>query len=130
MWLWKPGPCFGLGAADLDIERDRVSVRGEAVTQATYTYVVMNKPAGLVTTRSDERGRPTVFDVLAGADLPHLSAVGRLDLESEGLLLFTNDTEFAQILLDPQKEKMPGGDAMLAESRLSLAGRRPCVLDG
>lgn len=86
----------------IDIERDRVSVKGQDVTLASYTYLVMNKPAGLVTTRSDERGRPTVFDVLAGADLPHLSAVGRLDLESEGLLLFTNDTRWADRIASPE----------------------------
>jgi 23S rRNA pseudouridine2605 synthase len=62
---------------------------------------MLNKPTGVVTTRSDERGRRTVFDLLAGADLPHLGAVGRLDLESEGLLLFTNDTRWADRIAAP-----------------------------
>ncbi|GAA3114497.1 hypothetical protein GCM10010520_68030 [Rhizobium viscosum] len=62
---------------------------------------MLNKPRGLVTTRHDPEGRPTVYDCLADFDVPHLSPVGRLDKASEGLLLFTNDTEFAQTLLDP-----------------------------
>lgn len=86
----------------IDIERDRVSVNGEAVTLESYTYVMLHKPAGYVTTRSDERGRQTVFDLLAPANLPSLSAVGRLDLESEGLLLFTNDTRWADRIASPE----------------------------
>ena len=62
---------------------------------------MLNKPRGLVTTRHDPEGRPTVYDCLKDFDIPHLSPVGRLDKASEGLLLFTNDTEFAQALLDP-----------------------------
>lgn len=85
----------------IDIERDRVSVDGQAVTLESYVYLMMHKPAGVVTTRSDERGRRTVFDLLAGKDLPHLGAVGRLDLESEGLLLFTNDTRWADGIASP-----------------------------
>jgi 23S rRNA pseudouridine2605 synthase len=54
-----------------------------------------------VTTRHDPEGRPTVYDCLKDFDIPHLSPVGRLDKASEGLLLFTNDTEFADALLDP-----------------------------
>ena len=87
--------------ARIDIERDRVVVDGAAVAQAEYVYVMMNKPAGVVTTSSDERGRPTVFDLLDDADLPKLSAVGRLDLESEGLLLFTNDSRWANRISAP-----------------------------
>jgi 23S rRNA pseudouridine2605 synthase len=85
----------------IDIERDRIVVDGAAVTQAGYVYVMMNKPAGVVTTSSDERGRRTVFDLLSGSGLPLLSAVGRLDMESEGLLLFTNDTRWANRITSP-----------------------------
>jgi 23S rRNA pseudouridine2605 synthase len=87
--------------ARIDIERDRVVVDGAAVAQAEYVYIMLHKPAGVVTTTSDERGRPTVFDLLEDAGLPRLSAVGRLDLESEGLLLFTNDSRWADRISAP-----------------------------
>jgi 23S rRNA pseudouridine2605 synthase len=62
---------------------------------------MLNKPRGLVTTRDDPEGRPTVYDCLRDIDARHLAPVGRLDKASEGLLLFTNDTVLAQALLDP-----------------------------
>lgn len=85
----------------IDIERDRIAVDGQPVTLARYVYIMMNKPAGVVTTRADERGRATVFGLLADAGLPHLNAVGRLDKDSEGLLLFTNDTRWADRIAAP-----------------------------
>ena len=64
---------------------------------------MLNKPAGYVTTRRDERNRPTVMNLVA--DLPDsIYPVGRLDLETEGLLLFTNDGDFAYRLLHPSHE--------------------------
>jgi 23S rRNA pseudouridine2605 synthase len=87
----------------IDIERDRVAVDGQAIALESYVYVMMNKPPGVVTTRSDERGRPTVFDLLQHPDLPYLTPVGRLDLESAGLLLFTNDTRWANGITEPEK---------------------------
>jgi 23S rRNA pseudouridine2605 synthase len=62
---------------------------------------MLNKPRGLVTTRNDPEGRGTVYDCLEGLDLPFVSPVGRLDKASEGLLLMTNDTRWANGLLDP-----------------------------
>jgi 23S rRNA pseudouridine2605 synthase len=62
---------------------------------------MLNKPRGLVTTTRDERGRATVYDCLPEAERGWLAPVGRLDKASEGLLLFTNDTAFANRLLDP-----------------------------
>jgi len=87
----------------IDIERDRVAVDGQSVALESYVYVMMNKPPGVVTTRSDERGRATVFDVLADPALPYLTPVGRLDKESAGLLLFTNDTRWANGITAPEK---------------------------
>ena len=66
-------------------------------------YLVLNKPRGLVTTTSDERDRDTVYRCFDGADLPWLAPVGRLDRASEGLLLFTNDTRWADAVLDPER---------------------------
>ena len=86
----------------VDIEKDRIAVDGKAVLAEDKIYLMLNKPRGLVTTRHDPEGRPTVFDCLSESDAQFLSPVGRLDKASEGLLLFTNDTEFAQALLDPE----------------------------
>ena len=81
-------------------ESDRIEVDGVAVTKAKQVYIALNKPRGLVTTRDDPEGRDTVYDCL-NADLPFVGPVGRLDKASEGLLLLTNDTRWADGLLDP-----------------------------
>ncbi len=62
---------------------------------------MLNKPRGLVTTKHDERGRPTVYQCFEGIALPALHPVGRLDQASEGLLLFTNDTQWSNTITDP-----------------------------
>ena len=88
-------------ALRIDMDRDRLALDGTAAVAAPRVYVAFNKPRGLVTTRDDPQRRETVFDALAGADLPPLGAVGRLDKASEGLLLLTNDTRWGQRVLDP-----------------------------
>lgn len=85
----------------IDMARARVTVDDAAVAAERRTYLMLNKPRGLVTTRDDPQGRPTVYACLEGADLPFVSPVGRLDRASEGLLLLTNDTRWAHRLLDP-----------------------------
>ena len=69
-------------------------------TQA-FVYLLLNKPADYITTRSDERSRKTIYDLLPG-DLPNLAHVGRLDKESEGLLLLTNDGDLAFRITHPK----------------------------
>lgn len=86
----------------VDIEKDRIAVDGVAIAAEAKVYLMLNKPRGLVTTRDDPEGRPTVFDCLNRREARFLSPVGRLDKASEGLLLFTNDTVLAQRLLDPE----------------------------
>lgn len=85
----------------IDVETDCIEFKGRRVEPLTqHIYLMLNKPAGYVTTRRDERGRPTVMDLVA--DLPDtIYPIGRLDLETEGLLLFTNDGEFAYRLMHP-----------------------------
>ncbi|WOS65686.1 pseudouridine synthase [Sinorhizobium fredii] len=85
----------------VDIDRDRIAVDGASVAAEAKSYLMLNKPRGLVTTRDDPEGRPTVFQCFGEIDARFLSPVGRLDKASEGLLLFTNDTVLAQRLLDP-----------------------------
>jgi 23S rRNA pseudouridine2605 synthase len=83
------------------LERDRIEVDGQQVRHEAKVYVMLNKPRGLVTTASDERGRETVFQCLAGRNLPFVGPVGRLDKASEGLLLFTNDAQWAARIASP-----------------------------
>lgn len=80
---------------------DRLEVDGQSIGASDRVYLMLNKPRGLVTTASDEKGRRTVFECFQGHDLPHVSPVGRLDQASEGLLLFTNDTIWANQITDP-----------------------------
>ena len=86
----------------VDLADAAIAVDGRRIVAEARVYLMLNKPRGLVTTRHDPEGRPTVFGCLKHLDHAHLSPVGRLDKASEGLLLFTNDTEFAQALLDPE----------------------------
>ncbi|RWK01335.1 pseudouridine synthase [Mesorhizobium sp.] len=85
----------------VDLGRERITVDGEHIVAERKVYLMLNKPRGLVTTRDDPEGRGTVYDCLADLDLPFVSPVGRLDKASEGLLLMTNDTRWANGLLDP-----------------------------
>jgi 23S rRNA pseudouridine2605 synthase len=82
------------------LERDRIEVDRNAVAAESKIYLMLNKPRGVVTTASDEKGRPTVYSLL-GEKLPWVGPVGRLDKASEGLLLLTNDSEWAARLSDP-----------------------------
>jgi len=79
----------------------RIDVDGVALAAAAPTYLMLNKPRGLVTTTADEHARDTVYRCLHDADLPWLAPVGRLDKASEGLLLMTNDTAWAARITDP-----------------------------
>lgn len=87
----------------VDPDSDRVEVDGSIVPlDATLVYYLMNKPAGVVTTAKDPEGRPTVLDLV---DLPQrVWSVGRLDLQSEGALILTNDGELSNRLTHPRFE--------------------------
>jgi 23S rRNA pseudouridine2605 synthase len=82
------------------LQRDRIEVNGNAVTTESRIYLMLNKPRGVITTASDEKGRPTVYSLLDGK-LPWVGPLGRLDKASEGLLLLTNDSEWAARISDP-----------------------------
>ena len=81
--------------------KDRIEVDGRPVRSAKKIYLMMNKPRGLVTTTTDEKGRETVYSLLPEGG-EWLAAVGRLDKASEGLLLFTNDSAWAARITAPE----------------------------
>ena len=87
-----------------DPDRDEILVDGRPLApRAKPVYILLNKPRGYVTTLSDERGRKTVAELVADCGA-RVYPVGRLDLDSEGLLLLTNDGDWAQHLLHPSHE--------------------------
>jgi len=84
--------------------QDKIEVDGQEIRAAEKAYWMLNKPRGVVTTASDEKGRATVYDCMGEAmseARSWLAPVGRLDKASEGLLLLTNDSEWAARVLDP-----------------------------
>ena len=89
-------------------DRDDIAIDGNGIAAQSPLYLMLNKPRGLVTTASDERGRDTVYRCFDGATtpsgtpLPWIAPVGRLDKASEGLLLFANDPQWAARITDPQ----------------------------
>ncbi|MDO5400456.1 MAG: pseudouridine synthase [Eubacteriales bacterium] len=115
-----------------DPETDDIRIEGNPLPkQETFVYLMLNKPRGYVTTLSDERGRPEAAQLVADCGV-RVYPVGRLDMDSEGLLLFTNDGAFANSLMHPRHEVkksyltwvtgyVPGAEARLA---------RPITLDG
>jgi len=104
-------------------ENDEICVDGKPVKASEFVYFMMNKPRGYVTTASDEKGRATVMDLFReqyakmfpGKPVPHISPVGRLDAASEGLLLFTNDTQWADALLKTKDERRKTRDDKCVE---------------
>jgi 23S rRNA pseudouridine2605 synthase len=81
--------------------KDRIEIDGQRIAASEKIYFALNKPRGMVTTASDEKGRETVYSLLS-ADLPWVAPVGRLDKASEGLLLLTNDSEWAARVTAPE----------------------------
>jgi pseudouridine synthase len=84
----------------VDSRRDGVDLDGRPVVARARIYLLLHKPAGYVTTYKDPEGRPTVYDLIKDVEA-FVSPVGRLDLETSGLLLMTNDTQFAERVTNP-----------------------------
>lgn len=79
-----------------------IEIQGEKVVEQKKHYLILNKPKGLIVSRSDEKNRATVYECLKNWHGPLVQAVGRLDQASEGLLLLTNDHVWANKLMDPK----------------------------
>lgn len=115
-----------------DPETDAICVNGRPLPgRQQSVYILLNKPRGYVTTLSDEKGRPNAAQLVEACGI-RVYPVGRLDMDSEGLLLFTNDGAFANAMTHPKQEVekvyevwvtgyQPGGEEKLS---------RPIVLDG
>ena len=101
----------------VDLERDKVLFDGRPLRAARKRYLLLHKPTGYITTFKDTHGRPTVYDLLADVDT-FVAPVGRLDLDSSGLLLLTNDTELAERLTNPE-HKVPKTYRVKAATLLS-----------
>jgi len=85
----------------VNIAQDHIQVDGDPIFEQEKVYLMLNKPRGIVTTTSDEQGRDTIYSLL-DPSLPWLAPVGRLDKASEGLLLLSNDSEWAARITDPK----------------------------
>jgi 23S rRNA pseudouridine2605 synthase len=84
----------------VDLERDTVTLDGKPVRASKKIYLLLYKPKGYITTYKDPQGRPTVYDLIQDAG-QWVVPVGRLDQDTSGLLLLTNDTRFAELLTNP-----------------------------
>ena len=85
----------------VDLERDRITLDGQPILQSKRSYILLYKPKGYLTTYRDPEGRPTVYELVKDAGT-WLVPVGRLDLDTSGLLLLTNDTHFAERVTNPE----------------------------
>ncbi len=101
----------------VDLERDKVTLDDKPVRAGKKVYLLLYKPKGYITTYKDPQGRPTVYDLIRDAG-QWLGTVGRLDLDSSGLLLLTNDNRFAEQVTNPEY-KIPKTYLVKASTRLS-----------
>ncbi|HEX9983338.1 MAG TPA: pseudouridine synthase [Thermoanaerobaculia bacterium] len=107
----------------VDLERDRIEFDRKPLQKAAATYLLLYKPKGYLTTYRDPQGRQTIYDLLPDRDR-YLFPVGRLDLDTSGLLILTNDTQFAERLTNPEyhvpKTYLVKASRFLTDDELSL----------
>jgi pseudouridine synthase len=101
----------------VDLERDYVTLDGKPLGKPKKVYILLYKPKGFLTTYRDPEGRPTVYDLIEQVGA-WLVPVGRLDLDTSGLLLLTNDTRFAEAVMNPAS-KVPKTYQVKTATRLS-----------
>jgi 23S rRNA pseudouridine2605 synthase len=153
--------------APVRLGKDRVEIEGQPLAAAQKLYFMLNKPRGIITSASDEQGRKTIYSILPrqfaapaeaeahAGEYPWIAPVGRLDQASEGLLLLTNDSEWAARITDPESHldktyhvqinsiaddrliealqhgvEIPKGDRLRAKrARLLRSGEKNCWLE-
>jgi 23S rRNA pseudouridine2605 synthase len=103
----------------VDMQSDLVCFDGEPLESRERVYLLLNKPRGYLTTYKDPQGRPTVYDLIADVGT-FVSPVGRLDLDTAGLLLMTNDTQFKDRVTNPSSH-IPKTYVVTASTRLTAA---------
>jgi len=117
----------------IDLARDRVTLDGKPIAAARGIYILLYKPKGYLTTYRDPENRPTVYDLIAEVDA-WLAPVGRLDLDSSGLLLMTNDTAFADHVTSPahlvSKTYQAKTTSLLSEEQIERLRRGIELSDG
>ena len=117
----------------VDLAKDTVTLDGKPLRAPSKTYILLYKPTGYLTTWRDPEGRPTVYDLASDAGT-WLSPVGRLDLDSSGLLILTNDTDFAERVSNPNhalpKTYLVKASTLLSEEQLDRLRRGPVLNDG
>lgn len=96
-------PVYELGTT-VDPKNDLITVNGRPLEMPENVYYILNKPRGYLTSMSDARGRPTVMDLMRGVE-ERVFPVGRLDYASEGLLIFTNDGDWAEKVIHPKHKR-------------------------
>ena len=117
----------------VDLQRDKISIDGKPIQAGEKIYLLLYKPKGYITTYKDPEGRPTVYDLISDVK-SWVFPVGRLDLESSGLLLMTNDTALAERLTNPDfkvpKTYLVKSAARLSEEQLERLRRGVELSDG
>jgi pseudouridine synthase len=117
----------------IDMGRDKVAVDGKPLERRERVYVLLYKPTGYITTYKDPERRPTVYDLVARVET-FVSPVGRLDLDTSGLLLMTNDTQLAEQIANPDshipKTYLVKASRVLSDADLDRLSRGIVLSDG
>ncbi|HEV2687549.1 MAG TPA: pseudouridine synthase [Bryobacteraceae bacterium] len=117
----------------VDLERDKVTLDDRPVRPGKKIYLLLYKPKGYITTYKDPEGRPTVYDLIRDAG-QFLGTVGRLDQDSSGLLLLTNDTRFAEQVTNPEykipKTYLVKASTLLSDDQLARLRKGVVLSDG
>lgn len=117
----------------VDLDRDKVTLDDKPVLKAEARYVLLYKPKGYVTTYRDPQGRPTVYDLIPDVD-QFVGTVGRLDLDTSGLLLLTNDSQLAEAMTNPEhkvaKTYLVKASTLLSDEQLGKLAHGVELSDG